>query len=145
MTRDLRRSRAATARLLVVFIAGALVGCARASPGPPEPAEPIPAGPLPPAFTSEQATRGQRVYTSVCSTCHGRNEFAGPIFEITWRAEPLSSLFEHVSTNMPQDRPGSLTSQQYIDVVAYILQLNGIQPGTQELVADMAQLARIEW
>jgi len=46
---------------------------------------------------------------------------------------------------MPQDRPGSLTPQQYIDVLAYILQLNGIQPGSQELVPDMALLARTDW
>lgn len=81
----------------------------------------------------------------MCSTCHGRNEFSGPIFAITWRADPVGSLFEHVSTAMPQDRPGSLTPQQYIDVVAYILQLNGIQPGERELPPDLALLGRMEW
>jgi mono/diheme cytochrome c family protein len=84
-------------------------------------------------------------FTNVCSTCHGRNEFSGPIFALTWRAEPLGALFEHVSTNMPQDRPGSLSPQQYIDVVAYILQLNGLQPGNRELAPDMAQLTRMDW
>jgi quinoprotein glucose dehydrogenase len=85
------------------------------------------------------------VFTNECSSCHARNEFAGRMFELTWRAEPLSALFDQVSTNMPQDRPGSLTPQQYIDVVSYILQLNGIQAGARELQPDVALLARTDW
>ena len=141
-----RRSRAVAARLLVVLVAGAATGCASTpaeSPGPaPEPAA---TGPLAPTFTVEQATRGQRVFTGICSTCHGRNEFSGPIFAVTWRAEPLAAIYEHISTNMPQDRPGSLTPDQYVDVLAFILQLNGIQPGTQELLPNVALLARMDW
>lgn len=140
-----RRSRAVTARLLVVLVAGAATGCASAPvESPPAPA-PAAAGPLAPTFTVEQATRGQRVFTGICSTCHGRNEFSGPIFAVTWRAEPVSAIYEHISTNMPQDRPGSLTPEQYVDVLAFILQLNGIQPGSQELVPDVALLGRMDW
>ena len=120
-----------------------LAGCASTTSSPPTsgaPAEPTAA-----YFTAEQATRGQRVFTSVCSTCHGRNEFTGPIFALTWREEPVGNLFEHVSTNMPQDDPGSLTPQEYIDVVAYILQLNGVTPGSRELPADGDRLSSMRW
>jgi mono/diheme cytochrome c family protein len=125
-----------------------LFGAARGGGGStpaPTPAAAPPTGPLAPEYTTVQAGRGLAVFTNVCSTCHGRNEFTGQMFALTWRAEPLAALFEHVSTNMPQDRPGSLTPQQYIDVVSYILQLNGIQPGARELTPDVALLARVDW
>ena len=134
------RSRGHVPRLL--FFCAWLAGCSSASPPT---ATPPPAEPVATTFTAAQATRGQEVFTTVCSTCHGRNEFSGPIFAITWRAEPVGSLFEHVSTAMPQDRPGSLAPQQYADVVAYILQLNGIQPGERELPPDLALLGRMDW
>ncbi len=37
---------------------------------------------------------------------------------------------------MPDDAPGSLPPQQYVDVVTYILQLNGFPPGARELTRD---------
>jgi len=122
----------------------ALTACAGA-PSTTATAAAPPAGPLAAEYTAAQAQRGLAVFTNVCSTCHGRNEFTGRIFALTWRAEPLVALFEHISTNMPQDRPGSLTPQQYIDVVSYILQLNGIQAGSRELAPDTALLTRIDW
>jgi mono/diheme cytochrome c family protein len=119
-----------------------------ASPTPeaavPSPAAPA-AEPTTAYYTAEQATRGQRTFTSICSTCHGRNEFTGPIFGLTWRAEPVGNLFEHVSTNMPQDDPGSLTPQQYADVVAYILQMNGLTAGDRELPPDPEALRSLRW
>ncbi|MEQ1855877.1 MAG: c-type cytochrome [Longimicrobiales bacterium] len=145
MKSEVPRSRAFVARLLALFLTLGLGACASGPPAAQAPTPTSPAEPLQAFFSAPQATRGQDVFTNVCSTCHGRNEFTGPIFALTWRAEPLRNLFEHISTNMPQDRPGSLTSQQYIDVVAYILRLNGIQAAERELVPDMALLARIEW
>jgi mono/diheme cytochrome c family protein len=121
-----------------------MAGCASApaeTPVPPPPTD----GPVAPVYTAAQARRGQAVFTNVCATCHARNEFTGPIFELTWRGEPLAGIFEHISTNMPQDRPGSLTPEQYIDVVSYILELNGIPPGAQELAPDLVLLVRTEW
>jgi mono/diheme cytochrome c family protein len=101
--------------------------------------------PLPLSFTAEQATRGQRTFTTVCAVCHGRSEFTGPIFRLTWGAEPLGHLFEHISTAMPQDAPGSLTPEEYAAVLAYIVMLNGHEPGDRELPADASLLARVRW
>ena len=137
-----RRSRGHAPRLL--FFGAWLAGCSSV-PAPTTTPAPAPDEPVAATFTAAQATRGQGVFTSICSACHGRNEFSGPIFAITWRAEPVGSLFEHVSTAMPQDRPGSLTPQQYADVVAYILQINGIQPGDRELPPNLALLGRMDW
>lgn len=143
-----RRARTAT---LLLFLGG-VAGCASAShatPGPADPstgsAETASAQPALAVFTAEQAQRGQRVFSTVCSVCHGRNEFRGPIFAFTWMAEPVGHLFEHISTNMPQDRPGSLSGGEYAAIVAYFLQLNGRQAGDSELPADAELLGRRWW
>jgi len=112
----------------------------------PAAASPVDTGaPLPASYTAEQATAGERVFTTVCATCHGRNEFVGPIFAMTWMAEPVGSLFEHISTAMPQDRPGSLSAEEYAAVVAYLLRLNGRPAGDRPLPADAELLARVRW
>jgi mono/diheme cytochrome c family protein len=134
------RGRLSAARLLLFL--GGLAGCASAIPGPPESA----AVALAPAvYTAEQATRGEQVFTTICSTCHGRNEFTGPIFALTWRAEPVGSLFEHISLTMPQDDPGSLSADQYAAIVAYLLQLNGRPAGDRELPANAGLLDGMRW
>jgi hypothetical protein len=44
---------------------------------------------------------------------------------------------------MPSGRPGSLSSQSYRDIVAFILQSNQFPPGRQELEADPETLQQI--
>lgn len=100
---------------------------------------------MPAVFTAAQADRGQRVFSSVCSACHSRNEFTGPIFALTWMAEPVGNLFQHIRTAMPQDAPGSLAPEEYAAVVAYFLRLNDRTAGDRELPADASQLARMRW
>ena len=133
------RGRISAARLL--FLLG-VTGCASASPEAPDAAPPAPTVAF---YTAEQATRGQRVFTAVCSTCHGRNEFTGPVFGFTWMADSVGDLFEHISTEMPQDDPGSLSTDEYVAVVAYLLRLNGRAAGERELPADPGQLATLRW
>ena len=139
------RSRGHISATRLLFFVGGMAGCASAAPGPPGPVETASAEPAFAVFTAEQATRGQRVFTTVCSACHGRNEFTGPIFAFTWMAEPVGGLFQHISTKMPQDRPGSLSGEEYAAVVAYILQLNGRPAGDRKLPADAELLGRMRW
>ena len=42
-------------------------------------------------------------------------------------------FFRAVRLTMPEEDPGSLTRQQYADIVAYIFKLNGFKPGSDEL------------
>lgn len=136
------RGRAGVTRLLI--LAAGLTACSTAAPPPPA-AEPAPTELTLASFTAEQADRGERVFTSVCSVCHGRNEFRGPIFALTWRVEPVGNLFQHISTTMPQDQPGSLSPDEYAAVVAYLLRLNGRTPGDHELPADAELLSVLRW
>lgn len=117
-------------------------GRAEPSRGSPEIAS---TGLLPTTFTPEQAERGRRVFGSICSSCHSRNEFRGPIFQLTWMAEPVGNLFQHISTTMPYDEPGSLEEGEYAAIVAHMLDLNGRTPGASELPIDTGLLSRMRW
>ena len=43
---------------------------------------------------------------------------------------------------MPENNPGSLTDQEYVDVIAYMLSFNGMPAGDDELPPDPQSLAR---
>lgn len=57
----------------------------------------------------------------------------GTQFQYEWGRRTVGDLYEHLFETMPEDAPGSLTPSQYIDVVAYILRLNGFPAGNAEL------------
>ncbi len=94
-------------------------------------------------FSAEQADRGRTVFRSTCTECHYSSEFSDRQFKFKWRRRTAGDLFEMVSTQMPEDAPGSLELQQYADIVAFVLRLNGFEPGGSELPADAAALETI--
>lgn len=97
----------------------------------------------PPPFTADQAARGARVYASTCARCHAVTQWQGGTFAAGWQGRRLSDFFDLVSATMPQDDPGSLTQQQYVDVTAYVLQLGGFASGTVALSPDTATLRHV--
>ena len=104
---------------------------------------------LPPlSYTAEQAEQGEAAYLENCAACHGENlddgEFAIPLkgidFREQWRSKSLEELFTITSVTMPQDRPGRLDDDTYAQILAYLLQENGTEPGADELPADPSAL-----
>jgi mono/diheme cytochrome c family protein len=91
-------------------------------------------------YSESQAERGSEVFRSVCSECHYRTEFHDDQFTSSWRRRSLADLFGHIQDTMPENAPGSLSSGQYADVVAYILSLNGVPAGTVDLPTDRGPL-----
>src|SRR6202521_6230968 len=95
-------------------------------------------------FTADQAAAGRAIYQATCSTCHlpdmkGTFEappLAGANFMNMWRNRPTSDLFSRIRNSMPITNPGSLSEQDAVNLVAFILQANGALPGTQPLAAD---------
>jgi mono/diheme cytochrome c family protein len=94
-------------------------------------------------YSSGQATRGDALFQSICTTCHDTERFTGEEFVSAWSGKPLSELFKAVQT-MPEDNPGSLNAQQYSDVMAYFLQLNKYPSGSDELKGEPDVLAKIQ-
>ena len=95
-----------------------------------------PAAPGP--FTAAQATAGRAAYEMSCAGCHGADlrgvpPLAGPDFASGWSTRSTRDLFNTIRASMPSDRPGSLSEETYLNVVAFILQSNGRTPGTQAL------------
>ena len=103
-------------------------------------------------FTKAQAKRGEAVYGKSCASCHGTSlegaaasQLAGGKFMAKWGTgvRTVDDLYYYTRTQMPNGNPGTLTKQQYIDVVAYILQRNGYPDGPEELPAVPATLAKL--
>ena len=56
---------------------------------------------------------------------------------------PVGDLVERIRVSMPQDKPGSLSLQQNVDVVAFILKFNMAPAGQVELPRDADALKAI--
>lgn len=93
-------------------------------------------------YTEAQAERGAKTFDTICTACHDTGRFTGPEFLSAWTGKPLAGLFDAVNT-MPEDNPGSLKAQEYADVLAYFLQLNGYPTGAEELKGAPEAMAAI--
>lgn len=87
-------------------------------------------------YRQEQAERGRQVFRESCSECHYSSEMQGTQFQFQWGRRTVEDLYEHLVKTMPEDAPGTLSSSAYVDVVSYILRLNGFQAGPAELRSD---------
>jgi mono/diheme cytochrome c family protein len=108
-------------------------------------------------YSSDQATLGASVYPSVCGRCHGyrldgapddpdmfsTQPIAGRKFLRNWNGRSLAALFEYTRTTMPDNNPGFLTDQEFVALVAYMLAMSGMPPGSVPLPTDPAVLAGI--
>ena len=102
-------------------------------------------------YTIEQAKRGALLYGQHCSYCHGPNLMGdGSMtpamdrpFLARWSKGPLADLFDRIAVTMPEGAPGSLSRQEYADMLAFILQANEIPAGKTELPHDAKALKQI--
>ena len=102
-------------------------------------------------YTAEQAKRGQTLYGESCASCHGTTleggEMAPPLaggqFNSNWTGLSIGDLFERMRISMPQSNPGSLSRQQYADVLAYMLSGGSFPAGKIELPREVEALKQI--
>jgi S-disulfanyl-L-cysteine oxidoreductase SoxD len=100
-------------------------------------------------YTTEQAERGQAVYDDKCSACHVQDlsgggdgmapSLAGRFFNKTWEGRTVAELYAS-SMMMPPGEEKTVSDQERIDIIAYVLQFNKFPAGDTELEADMAKL-----
>lgn len=100
-------------------------------------------------YSEIQAMRGARAYDDACAACHGLRleggsavPLSGATFQARWvdSGRTVDEFYYIVRTLMPQDQPASLSKQQYIDIVSYVLKVNGYHAGSQELLPDTSVL-----
>jgi S-disulfanyl-L-cysteine oxidoreductase SoxD len=102
-------------------------------------------------YTNDQATRGKAQYSQACANCHmddlsGSGQalpLAGDAFTETWEGQSVADLFDLIHNTMPQDKPGTLSPDTTVDVIAYLLQYNKFPSGSDELKNDPAALKNI--
>ena len=84
---------------------------------------------------------------AICVACHPRGTYTTATFRTAWAGRPLSDLFDLVREKMPKSDPGSLTPAEYAQAIAYLLKINDVPAGEQELPPEGEALKkiRIEW
>jgi mono/diheme cytochrome c family protein len=101
-------------------------------------------------FTKEQTKRDQLAYERDCDRCHGADlaggeaspALVGPIPE-PLECKTAGGLYEYLRKSMPTDDPGSLSTREYADLVAYIFSGNDFPAGDKELDRDASVLNEI--
>ena len=82
------------------------------------------------SYTAAEAEAGRALYDRECAACHLPNlrgsfeapELAGPTFRAGWGEQPVEDLLELIAVTMPPESAGSLAPEEYVSIVAYILQ-----------------------
>ena len=108
------------------------------------------------AFTDEQAEQGKDLYGQYCAVCHGPDARGGNVPQQFGKVAgknvpPLAGpgalqgmenafqVYEFAKTRMPPGHPGMLEDQQYLAIIAFALQANGLQSKGQPLTPDSAK------
>lgn len=101
-------------------------------------------------FSMDQSRSGQALYDEHCSGCHrgGQSsvnpESLGDGFQSAWGEDYLSSFYDVIAETMPRGNPGSLQRDQYVDIVAYLLDSNGFPEGGATLAHENLAAIRVE-
>ena len=103
-------------------------------------------------YADAQAKRGEGIANKTCVACHGSELAggeAGPAlsgleFVGNWSGLTLGDLFDRVSSTMPADAPRSLSPQDAIDVISYVLKLNKYPAGQKDLTTDATTLGGLK-
>jgi mono/diheme cytochrome c family protein len=106
-------------------------------------------------YTAEQAERGEQTFKRVCGYCHrddlsgdgdvGAPALVGSGFSYRWRGLAIAEMFLTIGETMPQDAPASLTPQECLDIIGFLLQMNDMPAGDLELPLDLAELERMRF
>jgi mono/diheme cytochrome c family protein len=99
--------------------------------------------PSPQATTGiSQVTAGQQAYDQDCAVCHGADlqGVSGPALTETsvGRFGDAKSLLDFISQRMPPGAGGSLSTEQYDAITAYILDKDGLLPAGTTLTEQNA-------
>ncbi len=94
-------------------------------------------------YTAAQAAAGGTTYQAQCASCHlpdlkGSGDaapLAGSEFMEAWGRRSARELLSFMQLTMPPQSPGALSAENYVNIIAFILQSNGAPAGNQPLTA----------
>lgn len=87
-------------------------------------------------YAEPQARRGEASFRTNCVSCHASSDFSGEKFKVAWVTRSAFDVFDVIRSQMPEDNPGALPRQDYVDIVAYLLSLNRYPAGADELPSE---------
>ena len=100
-------------------------------------------------YTAAQAASGAKAYQKACSSCHGAKlqggmgpALAGKQFWLNYGGKKVSTLWSTVHTEMPMSAPGSVSAISSTNIMAFLLQKNGVIAGATPL-DDTADLSKV--
>ena len=102
-------------------------------------------------YTEQQAVAGGALYLRSCVECHGitlAGGEAGPAlvggaFWQQWQDQSLAAFYQITASTMPVNNPNGFTPEQYADLVAFMLQQNGLPAGEENLPSSAQNLVAI--
>jgi S-disulfanyl-L-cysteine oxidoreductase SoxD len=103
-------------------------------------------------YTTAQAERGKTAFETSCINCHNR-DLAGSVrgpalrgdkFMLDWQDGSVNNLFTKIRFSMPATYPDAVSDEVKIDIIAYLLQVNGFPTGSEELKTDADRLDAIQ-
>jgi mono/diheme cytochrome c family protein len=103
------------------------------------------------SFTSAQVTKGGKQYAQSCAQCHGEHleggvgpALTGSNFETLSKkvGADVGDIFTYMTTNMPMNAPASLSHDQYVSIMSFILSKNGYKPGNTALTFHKAESSK---
>lgn len=103
------------------------------------------AAPSPTAqFTAAQASSGHTTYLVQCSACHGSDlaglyapALAGSAANIPFLTPGF--VYGYTSVYMPAGNAGALKQQDYVNIMAFLMQQNGRRPSSTPLTLKAIQ------
>jgi quinoprotein glucose dehydrogenase len=104
-------------------------------------------------LAATQARAGEQLYPRLCAPCHGQaleGGEAGPalrgkVFLDKWSARPYGELYAQTRRTMPVTQPGGLAPEQYTQLLAFMLERNGIATSGVAAAPAVATVPDTEW
>ena len=95
-----------------------------------------------PGFTA-QTQAGAAAYATHCAACHGANlegTILGPLltgqaFLQRWGGQTPALLLGNIQSNMPPGGAGNMTNEDYLNIVAHMLAVNGVDSVSEAITA----------
>jgi mono/diheme cytochrome c family protein len=117
-----------TLRMFALFVLMGTIGVCDAMPNPDG------------WYTSQQALAGAKEYKKSCASCHGAAlqgamgpALVGKPFWQAYGGKKVSTLWSSVHTQMPMSAPNSVPVTNSINIMAFLLQKNGVRAGAAPL------------
>jgi hypothetical protein len=103
-------------------------------------------------YTPAQAERGKSAFEKSCTNCHNRDlngsdrgpALHGDRFMADWLNGSVNALYSKIRFSMPATYPETVADDVKLDIVTYLLQVNGFPAGLAELTMDSDELESIQ-